>query len=173
MENLLRNEYGTVKPYTRHGKDYRRSNDDNSCRCPKWLYVYNARSGKKSRYSLNTPSWADALKRASEAHELLNPTIAKARASEVKQEKQRMTVAAACDLWIDRTIRERGEGTVPSYKSIMAKLTDWATEHGITTVQDITTLELERWYSSKTWRDRAIATRSQQWGRPPINVQVS
>lgn len=84
-----------------------------------------------------------------------------------------MTVAAACDLWIDRTIRERGEGTVPSYKSIMAKLTDWATEHGITTVQDITTLELERWYSSKTWRDRAIATRSQQWGRPPINVQVS
>ena len=76
-----------------------------------------------------------------------------------------MSVAAACDLWIDRTVREFGAeaGVVDQYRWLKMKVCGWAESHGIIHVQDITTLQLERWYSSSDWTF-APSTKSQRWG---------
>jgi integrase len=76
-----------------------------------------------------------------------------------------MTVSDACDLWIDRTRRRFGDdGVLPQYKSLMVKVRSWAESHGIIYVQDITPLQLERWYSSRDWLRHADTTRQQRWG---------
>ncbi|MFL6428708.1 MAG: tyrosine-type recombinase/integrase, partial [Acidobacteriaceae bacterium] len=165
MKNLQKDSHGSVRPYTRHSADCTHPANHNTCSCPKWLYVYNASTGKKSRKSLNTPSWAEANKIASDTLEGLNPKLAAANAVTEKHDRQRMTVADACDLWIDRTQREFGDdGVLPQYKSLMVKFKSWAESHGITHVQDITALQLERWYSSADWLRHADTTRQQRWG---------
>jgi integrase len=95
----------------------------------------------------------------------MDPEIAKARAENTAKKGEQMSVAAACDLWIDRTVREFGAeaGVVDQYRWLKKKVCGWAESHGIIHVQDITTLQLERWYSSSDW-DFAPSTKSQRWG---------
>jgi integrase len=122
-------------------------------------------TGKKTRNSLNTPSWVEAQQIASDTLRGMDPEIAAARVVTEKEERQRMTVSAACDLWIDRTRRQFGEGgSLPQYKSLMVKVEAWAEAHGIIHIQDITPLHLERWYSSRDWLRHADTTRQQRWG---------
>jgi hypothetical protein len=127
--------------------------------------VWSATTGKKSRKSLNTPSWAEAQRIASDTLRGTDPEIAAARGVTDKQDRQRMTVSDACDLWIDRTRRQFGDGGgLPQYRSLMVKVTLWAESHGIIYVRDITPLQLERWYSSRDWLRHADTTRQQRWG---------
>jgi integrase len=122
-------------------------------------------TGKKTRNSLNTPSWVEAQQIASDTLRGMDPEIAAARVVTEKQERQRMTVSDACDLWIDRTRRQFGDGgSLPQYKSLMVKVDAWASAHGIIHIQDITPLHLERWYSSRDWLRHADTTRQQRWG---------
>jgi hypothetical protein len=110
MDNLQKSIYGSVRPYTRHqtGCRYINNPDHNSCNCPKWLYVWNAETGDRSRKSLATPSWAEAQRIAAETLRGMDPEIAAARA--VKNDrKDAVTVADACDLWIERTRNKFGE----------------------------------------------------------------
>ena len=108
--------------------------------------MWNASTGKKTRRSLTTPSWAEAQRIASETLRGLDPEIAAARAVVEKDKKERITVTAACNLWIERTRSEFGEdGVLPQYRSLMAKVREWAESHGITHVQDITPLQLQQW----------------------------
>jgi integrase len=130
--------------------------------------VYNATTGKKSRKSLVTPSWAEAVGVAADTLKGMDPEIAEARAKKAEEtvkQGERMTVAAACDLWIDRTVREFGAeaGVVDQYRWLKKKLCGWAESHGIIHVEDITTLQLDRWYSSSDW-SFAPSTKSQRWG---------
>lgn len=165
VKNLLKSTHGSVRPYTRHSADCPHDPDHNGCSCTKWLYVFNTNTGGKTRRSLTTPSWAEAQRIASETLRGMDPEIAAARAVTDKQDRQRMTVSDACDLWIDRTRRQFGDGgSLPQYRSLMVKVTSWAESHGIIHVQDITPLQLERWYSSRDWLRHADTTRQQRWG---------
>ena len=99
----------------------------------------------------------------------MDPEIAEARARKEEQERKHqgelMTVAAACDLWIDRTTNKLGDqaSVADQYRWLKKKLVGWAQAHGITNVQEITTVQLERWYASKEWQF-ADTTRAQRWG---------
>lgn len=170
MGEIQKSAYGSVRPYTRHalGCPYAAEPDYDKCRCPKWLYVYNAQTGKKTRKSLVTPSWSEAVEIAAKTLKGMDPEIAEARArkaEEAAKNDERMTVPAACDLWIGRTIREFGPeaSTTEQYRWLKKKVCGWAESHGIVHVQDITTLQLERWYSSSAW-NFAPNTKSQRWG---------
>jgi integrase len=164
---ILKSAFGSVRPYTRHINScaYRNSPDHTVCKCPKWLYEY--RKGEKpKRYTLNTPSWAEAQRIADKTWRGFDPEIAEARAAKAKQQEMAMTVADACRLWITRTESQFGSdcGSLPQYKSLMKKLEDWAAGQGIEYVQNITPLQLQMWYSSRDWLRYAAPTRSQRWG---------
>jgi site-specific recombinase XerD len=155
---------GSVRAYTRHVPTcpHVGDSDYDDCRCPKWLYVN--RNGKRTRYTLNTPSWAEASRIAEDTLDAMHPEIAAARNERAKTQATVMTVREACDLWIGRTERESGRSVVEQYKSLSNMLCRWATAHGIVNVQEITPLQLERWYSSNDWKKLAETTRYQRWG---------
>jgi site-specific recombinase XerD len=65
----------------------------------------------------------------------------------------------------ERTERQSGpEGCLPHYTSLMVTLRRWAAAKEIEFVQEITPLQLERWYSSPDWLRYAETTRQQRWG---------
>jgi site-specific recombinase XerD len=167
-ENLATNAYGSVRPYSRHRAECPHAADAeyNTCSCPKWLYVWNRKTGNKSRKSLVTPSWAEAQRIAAETLRGMDPDIAAAKTANEKTNKQRMTVSDACDLWIERTKRQCGEkaSVLEQYRTITKKLKAWAEAHGIVYVQDVSPLQLERWYSSAQWKAYSETTRAQRWG---------
>lgn len=154
---------GSVRAYTRHvpACPHAKDSDYDDCRCPKWIYVN--RDGKRSRYTLNTPSWAEASRIAEDTLDAMHPEIAAARTEKAKKQATVMTVREACDLWIARTQREHGRSVVDQYKSLSNMLCRWATAHGVVNVQEITPLQLERWYSGNDWKKFAETTRSQKW----------
>jgi site-specific recombinase XerD len=167
MKNLQKNAHGSVRAYTRHGVDCPHASDPeyNTCSCPKWLYLWKRETGRQSRKSLNTPSWAEAQRIASDILRGLDPEIKAARAITDKHDKDRMTVADACALWIDRS-KALGvkSGTTDQYLTLNAKLIEWAEGHGVAYIQDITPLHLQRWYSSSAWSHYAPSTKAQRWG---------
>ena len=109
MSDLLSSQPGSVRPYTRHAKTCKAAKDDNSCWCAKWLYSFNKHTGLKRRRSLETPSWAEAEQRAKTELKNMNPKIAPAEALTAKKEASLVTVADACQLWVDRAINKFGD----------------------------------------------------------------
>jgi integrase len=111
---------------------------------------------------------------ASDTFEDMHPKIAKAKAAEaaeaseskVDQKPNRMTVEQAFDLWLDRTERELGPNAsvTDQYKTLKRKVVGWANAHGKRHVDEITTIELEHWYSSADWTHLKDTTRAQRWG---------
>jgi integrase len=95
----------------------------------------------------------------------MDPEIAAARASTETKNKQKMTVADAFQMWIDRTIRELGEGspTLGQYLTIKKKFTAWADAHGAVHIQEVTPVMLEKWYSSPEWTTLSQTTRCARW----------
>lgn len=67
-----------------------------------------AATKQKTRRSLNTPSWAEAQRRAHSIVRGLYTEIAAAREVTTKRDKTRSTVAEACQLWIDRASNKFG-----------------------------------------------------------------
>jgi hypothetical protein len=117
----LKNLWGTVRPYTRHLRSckHRSKTDHNNCNCPKWLYV-NREGEEPRRYSLNTPSWSEAMDEAMAVLKSFDPELAAARrASQEKQTRKRYTVLEAINLWLDRTRNKVGSdtSTVDQYRS--------------------------------------------------------
>jgi site-specific recombinase XerD len=167
-KNLESNEFGSVRPYTRHTEtcEFASDPEHNDCRCPKWLYTWNRETGAKSRKSLITPSWSDAVSKARKALRGMDPEIAAGRAVTEKTSKAKMTVRDACDLWIERSKRELGpeSNSIAQYRTLKRKLCAWAERHGIEYIQDITSLQLEKWYSSPEWSELSPTTMSQRWG---------
>jgi integrase len=166
MSDLHSNQYGSVRAYTRHTSECPAEKADNSCRCAKWLYTYNKSTGQKRRRSLNTPSWLEAQGKAEKELEGMNPEIAAARAQISKRGSGLVTVADACQLWVDRTINRYGEeaSVVKQYQTLKAMMVRWADAHGICHIQEVEALQLERWYASADWRKLSPTTRSQRWG---------
>src|ERR1035437_9299172 len=114
----LKNQWGSVKPYTRHSSSCE-TPDLDTCSCPKWLYV-NFRGGDRVRYALGTPSWAEALELATDKLNELNPEIANAREAAKVEETKLVTVPDAFQMWYDRTTAKLGTGTstINQYRSI-------------------------------------------------------
>lgn len=164
MSAIQKNTFGSVKPYTRHLTNCPQSTvkNHNSCNCPKWLYVRHSK-GAKERYSLNTPSWAEANRIAAEKLRGMDPEIADARLTKEKQKSELLGVSDAWQMWLDRTERKFGvEGVYPQYRSLKKKFEHWAAEQGIEHIQEIEPIQLERWYSSHEWM--SLKSRSQRWG---------
>lgn len=166
---MLQNKWGSVRPYTRHVATckFRRRKDYNDCECPKWLYEYprdrNLRR-KNPRRSLNTPRWNEALKEANHVLDGFNPEIARARAHEEQQNKEMLTVEAACKLWLDKTLSSHGsEGAYRQYATIANKLVAWARKSKIEFIQDITPVSLAQWYTSPDWTGYTPGVRQQWW----------
>jgi hypothetical protein len=99
--NIFKNPYGSVRPYTRHSSTCRNAPEDHSCLCAKWIYIFVAKTKKKTRHSLNTPSWAEAVRLGHDILRGLDPEIAEHREVTRKREKTRCTVADAClRIWL-------------------------------------------------------------------------
>ena len=164
MLNLQKSTYGSVKPYTRHSASCPFASDKqhNNCKCPKWIYV-RTDDGKRERYSLNTPSWAEAQRIASSKLRGMDPEIAAARAVNEQAKSDLVTIGAAWQMWLDRTERKFGKwGVYPQYKTLGNHFERWAVEQGIDHIQEIKPIHLERWCSSHDWT--RLASRSQRWG---------
>ena len=164
MENLLKSAYGTVRPYTRHATGCANQSDDNSCRCPKWLYVFTLATKEKRRYTLNTPSWAEAVREASDALRGLDPEIAASRAK-AQDSAAPLTVREAMHLWVARTENKLGKNasTIVQYRHLEVLVSEWARANGIKYAKDITSYQLESWYASEEWTRLAPTTRKQRW----------
>jgi hypothetical protein len=164
MENLLKSAYGTVRPYTRHATGCTHHSDDNSCVCPKWLYVFSTATKEKRRYTLNTPSWAEALREASDALRGLDPEIAASR-GKVQDTPTPLTVHEAMRLWVARTENKLGKdaSTIGQYRHLEELVSEWARANNIKYAKDITSHQLEKWYASQEWTRLAPTTRKQRW----------
>jgi site-specific recombinase XerD len=162
---VLKTSDGSVKPYTRHIRSckHRNSADQNGCSCPKWLYE-NRKGERPVRRSLSTPSWAEAQRIAAQVLRGFDSEIAAARLIQKDSQQARMTVADACQLFVDRTEREFGKGgTHAQHRSTLKKFQTWASKNGIFWIQDVTALQLEVWYSSAVWKKLARSTQHQRW----------
>lgn len=161
----LTDSHGSVIPYTRHtpGCPHRLIKDHNSCRCPKWLYE-NPRGGKPWRHTLNTPSWAEALRIAANVHKGFDPEIARARGDREKRESRQVTVADACSRWLDNVKRRNGDqGAWLTYRSVANKVIDWATRNNILFIGEVTTTSLDSWAASDEWTRYSPLTQRQRW----------
>jgi integrase len=163
---LFKSPYGSVRPYTRHSPECKNSREDHSCRCAKWIYVYDAATKEKNRHSLNTPSWAEAQRFTQEVLRGLDPEIAAAREVTKKREKKRTTVADACQLWVDRAVNKFGKyaAITKSYRGLKTFVTKWTDREGIIHVHDITPVHLQKWQASNDWTHLAKTTQMQRWG---------
>lgn len=178
---VFKDQYGTVIPYTRHSDACPIDGRDNSCRCPKWLYIHQ-RGEKRIQRSAVTPSFADASRQAAAILRGFDPEIAKSRAQEAASEEQKKTIVDACKLWLARTRlqhqvkmrtdglpisrRERSKngGTLPQYEVLFRHLQRWAEGKRIIHIQEITPLLLEEWRTSDDWSRLAVTTQQQRWG---------
>jgi hypothetical protein len=117
----LKNRYGSVKPYTRHQSSCPHKNEAeyNSCSCPKWFDA-NQRGSKPRRYSLTTPSWAEATEEANKVLRGFDPEIAAACKQNAQKARQSVTIEGAIELWLARTRHLYGEGnTYKQYRSLL------------------------------------------------------
>jgi site-specific recombinase XerD len=199
--SILKNQYGSVKPYTRHtaacikhisdltaqlkkSKGQERAairkeldaaaENPDGCSCPKWLYV--RESGEPDvRYTLNTPSWTEALERATDKLKTLDPEIAASREAIAKQERERKTVYEAINLWLDRSRTKLGEEshTVLQYRSLFGWVKDgvkrgamlrYAAEHHLDYIDEFTPQVCQQWLESKYFTKKKAVTASNDWG---------
>lgn len=172
--DTLKNQYGSVKPYTRHSESCK-TPDVDSCSCPKWLYV-NPRNGERVRYALGTPSWAEALERAADKLATLNPEIAESRAAKQKVERNRKTVYEAINLWLDRTRTLYGVDAqiVNQYRSTFGwvdkdgvrrgALLKYAYERHIDYIDEFTPLVCQQWLTGPAFPGKSPYSRHQRWG---------
>ena len=183
-ENLQKNRWGSVNPYTRHIKNckFRGRSSYHSCACPKWLYVYKLRE-KPKQFSLNTPSWAEASEIAGEYLRSFDPEIAAAREKAKKEKKNSRTVLEAIQLWLDRTETESGKdsGSYAQYRSTFGWVDKLGRTHGtllgfidefnakhpdvpINKVDQLTPLICQSWRDSSWFSSLGEGTRHQRWG---------
>ncbi len=162
-----KNQWGSVSPYKRHTSACSKAGEDEECGCSWWLYV-NQRGEKPRRYSLSTPSFAEATRMAADVLRGFDPELAGFRAAKVVSTRKKKTVAEACQLWIarseTRSQKKRETSTLPSYRTLCQHLENWASAHGFEHIQDITPVDLASWQASSDWTDLAVSTQNQRWG---------
>ena len=107
---------------------------------------------EKRRYTLNTRSWAKALREASEALRALDPEIAASRAK-TQSTHNPLTVREAMHLWVARSENRLGKdaSTIVQYRHLEGLVSEWARVHGIRYARNITSHQLETWYASPEW----------------------
>jgi integrase len=168
-----RSEHGTAKPYSRHKATCRYADDPDhlNCRCSKWLYLWNAYTGEKQRYSLKVWDKAQAEKMAREALKGLDPKIAEERnkeqeqkQAEEKKQAERKTITQAFDKWFERCAKERvRRSTMDCYHWAQRYTLEWANSIGITYADEITPELMEEWHNSSHWTSFAPTTQRQRW----------
>jgi integrase len=184
MESL-KNLWGTVRPYTRHLArcKHHSKKDHNSCDCPKWLYV-NREGEVPRRYTLMTPSWAEAMEEAMAVLKGFDPEIAAIRDAKNQQQEKAYSVLDAINMWIDRTRNKVGteSSTVSQYRStfgwvdkdgrprgtLLSYLDRYNRERPATKrihyIHQITPLWLQQFYDGNSFADLSNATKRQRWG---------
>jgi integrase len=167
----LKNRYGSVKPYTRHQTDcpFQNDCDYNACSCSKWLYV-NRRGAKPRRYSLVTPSWAEAVTEATTVLEGFHPEVAEARKRNAAQAQSRTTIQDAVQMWLDRTEHMYGRGgTYQQYRSLLKGLVRYVDRwnHGKpeaerkVLIDQLDAAFCSQWYQSWSYSNSVMR---QRWG---------
>jgi hypothetical protein len=182
LSEVLKSPYGSVRAYTRHLAACKHANepDYNKCSCPKWIYI-NRKGEAPRRYSMNTPSHAEAVSIAADILKGFDPEIAELRAQKAKVEDKKKTVEEAIELWLKRTRSRFGEDAsiVKQYRSTFG----WRDKEGnargnfllyveqhnnnnpkqpIKFIQEITPLFWQEWHDS--WKDKySDMSRKQRW----------
>lgn len=165
MKTDQKSAYGSCRAYTRHLRacPHRHEKNYNICTCPKWLYVH-PRDAQDRRYSLQTPSWGEAQEIAKKTLEGLNPEVAAARKKVEERQGKMVDIEKATKQWLDnRLSRTESEGSKDQWRATVKKFREWAAAQGIRHIHQITTAQLDDWYSSSEWTDYAPSTRKQRW----------
>jgi site-specific recombinase XerD len=182
---VLKSCFGSVKPYTRHLTSCPYSVEDpeyNECNCPKWLYE-RRKGGERLRYSLVTPSWTEAVEKATEVLRGFDPEIEAARRMPAQVPRKKTSVLDAINLWLDRTRRQFGDHAdiVKQYRSTFGWIDQQGRVHGtllrfvaqynhqhpdepITTIDQMTPLICQEWRDSKSFVYGSAVTGHQRWG---------
>lgn len=182
MSEVLKSSYGSVRAYTRHLPTCKHAeeSDYNKCSCPKWIYTY-PKGGTRRRYSLNTPSFTEALTLAADILKSFDPEIAELRGQKTKSENQKKTIEEAIALWLDRTRSRFGEDAaiVNQYRSTFGWRDKEGNAHGnfllyverhnsqdpkqpIEFIHEVTPLFCQRWHDS--WSGKySDLSRKQRW----------
>jgi integrase len=183
-KNRMASRWGSVRPYTYHSKTCKHCNDPDhtSCNCAKWLYEYKA-GEKPRRYTLNTPSWAEALEKAADVLRSFDPEISTARKQKEEKRNTRRTVLEAIQLWLDRTANKFGDdssvrnqyrstfGWIDKKGRVHGTLLGFVTEYNaqnpesrIEYIDQITPLIAQTWHDSHWFAELSPVTRRQRWG---------
>ncbi|HEY6445323.1 MAG TPA: hypothetical protein VIY53_02615 [Acidobacteriaceae bacterium] len=94
----------------------------------------------------------------------MDPEIAASRAGTEQHEARLVTIRAACGLWLERLARDLDkEGSYEQACVVSKEPQYWAKDIGILHIQEITSLQLSRWYGSRHWTKRSPSTRRQRW----------
>ena len=181
----MSSRWGSVRPYTYHSKSCKHRDDPDytACRCAKWLYEYKSGENPK-RYTLNTPSWAEALEKAAEILRAFDPEIAELREQKEARQTARRTVLEAIQLWLDRTANKFGKdaSVLGQYRSTFGWIDKRGRVHGtllgfveeynavnrqapIEYIDQITPLIAQTWHDSHWFSENlGPVTRRQRWG---------
>jgi integrase len=184
-KNRIASRWGSVRPYTYHSKSCKHGDDPDytSCNCAKWLYEYKV-GEKPKRYTLNTPSWAEALERAAEVLRSFDPEIADALQQKEAKHRSRRTVLEAIQLWLDRTASNSGRnsGIWKQYRStfgwidkngavhgtLLGFIEEYNNEHPegrVKYIDQLTPLIAQTWHDSHWFSvNLGSVTRRQRWG---------
>jgi integrase len=162
----LKSRYGSVKPYTRHQSTcpHRNNAKPDKCHCPKWLYVRH-KGAKPRRYSLSTPSWAEAMSEATKLLEGMNPEVAAARQQKAEQARKAVTISDAAEMWLKRT---QHEGSLRQYRSLMNRLLRYVDRWNLgkpeaerkVFIDQLDARFCAEWYGSWKWSN---STMRQRW----------
>jgi integrase len=180
----MASRWGSVRPYTYHSRSckHRHDPDYSACSCPKWLYEYKV-GEKPKRYTLNTPSWAEALEKAANVLRSFDPEISLARQEKKILQSTRRTVLEAIQLWLDRTANKFGKDSSiwNQYRSTFGWIDKRGRVHGtllgfveefngehpdskVEYIDQVTPLIAQTWHDSRWFSDLGPVTRRQRWG---------
>lgn len=182
--NILKNHWGSVRPYTYHSRtcQHRNQKDYNKCACAKWIYE-NRKGSKPRRYTLNTNSYPEAVALATDILKGFDPEEAARRKEKQSRRRNEKTILEAIQLWMDRTAAEFGSdsGIYAQYRSVFGWLDKDGEVHGnllgfiaeynsehptdpIVNIDHMTPLICQQWHDSKWFTGLASTTAKQRWG---------
>lgn len=148
----------TVSVYPRHNASCadREDRDCKDCDCMKSIYIF--QGGRDFRFSAKTRSWKKAENLKVEIEDYFDPVKNELRKLKDAQQANRATVAEAVETYItDAATRNLSLATQKKHEVLFRKqMLNWAAQHGIRCVDEVTTVRLTQWRAS--WSSLAPLT---------------
>jgi hypothetical protein len=142
-----------MKLFIRHSLTCKHAKDKNfnRCGCPVWSYNPSLPRGRQ-RYSAQTCDWNEAMKKASQTKpQIVGEEITIVRAVDLYLMKRSKRLANAnAAPYADRWLLRDGSKNQPS-------LLQWAEKNDFQMLQDISSVDVERWRNTWTFREESYS----------------